>query len=56
MYHKICISFKSKVNTPTQADISKLGFMIWLTNAKTHKIDNFTFKKKNGYWKDWDIS
>ena len=32
----------SKVSTLTPADTS--GLTVWLTDAKTHKIDGFTFK------------
>ena len=43
---------KSEVNTLTPADASSPT--VWSTDAKTHKIDDFTFKNKDGWWECLD--
>ena len=44
----------SEVNTLTSADTSSPT--IQSTNAETHKINGFTFKNKDGWWKRSDSS
>ena len=47
---------RSQVSISTPMDISKLGFMVWSTNIRTHQIDSFILQNKNGWWECSDIS